>query len=433
MPWHKVKNHSACPASKPIAVVKDEGGKVVGCHATEKGANKQLAALHAAEGRSMELMERMRERLVNAISMAFDDLEPENDGKVDDHRLFTRTVIQRDDKNDTYRWFSVSAVAARNRVGEVDSRALFDSFVAIANVTGRYPERDFMHLGRWGKEFRLGQCDFMARDGNVFVTSGLYYDTELARMEIAAREKNPDDWGDSVEFLLLDDPAWDGGTPVFEMGFLRFIATVPEKMAASHFTSGVVMDMEVDRMAMDKQQLDAFVKLFGDKDKARKWLEKYVDDVEDAIQEAGMMTRSLSDEPAGDDPSETVAPTEVTIDFEGAVEEEMQVIVARSLEPVLQQVKAMGDQIAELIKGLQSLTDVSNENATALTERIVALERDEEEKQHEWLEDIPAKSLVRVTHRPSEVARSNGGRESLAERAESAMDSWNVSKYTENE
>lgn len=49
MPWHKVHNHSECPASRPWAVVKDADGEVEGCHETESDADDQLAALYAAE------------------------------------------------------------------------------------------------------------------------------------------------------------------------------------------------------------------------------------------------------------------------------------------------------------------------------------------------------------------------------------------------
>jgi len=57
MPWHKTKNHSDCPAGKPIAVVKDADGTVAGCHATESSANKQLAALYASEEADVTVVE----------------------------------------------------------------------------------------------------------------------------------------------------------------------------------------------------------------------------------------------------------------------------------------------------------------------------------------------------------------------------------------
>jgi hypothetical protein len=49
VPWHVAKS-SKCGSSKPWAVIKDATGEVEGCHATEAKADKQLAALYAAEG-----------------------------------------------------------------------------------------------------------------------------------------------------------------------------------------------------------------------------------------------------------------------------------------------------------------------------------------------------------------------------------------------
>lgn len=46
MPWHLAMHHEGCPSDKPVAVVKDDDGKVVGCHANLYEANKQLAALN---------------------------------------------------------------------------------------------------------------------------------------------------------------------------------------------------------------------------------------------------------------------------------------------------------------------------------------------------------------------------------------------------
>jgi hypothetical protein len=49
MPYHKVKNSSQCPKKGQIAVIKDGTSDVMGCHDTEAGADRQLAALYARE------------------------------------------------------------------------------------------------------------------------------------------------------------------------------------------------------------------------------------------------------------------------------------------------------------------------------------------------------------------------------------------------
>lgn len=49
MPWHVVENHTECAGSKSWAVVQDDTDELMGCHASEDDASKQVAALYAAE------------------------------------------------------------------------------------------------------------------------------------------------------------------------------------------------------------------------------------------------------------------------------------------------------------------------------------------------------------------------------------------------
>lgn len=86
MPWHKVHEHSECPISKPWAVVKDGGGPVVGCHATETAANKQLAALYASE--EDKPMSGMKTRTRVAGPMAVEG-DHSGDGRMIEHGAVT--------------------------------------------------------------------------------------------------------------------------------------------------------------------------------------------------------------------------------------------------------------------------------------------------------------------------------------------------------
>lgn len=49
MPWEIVKSHPSCPTSRPWGVVKQGDGELEGCHPSEADAQKQTAALYAAE------------------------------------------------------------------------------------------------------------------------------------------------------------------------------------------------------------------------------------------------------------------------------------------------------------------------------------------------------------------------------------------------
>lgn len=50
MPWH-IGRSSQCPSTKPVAVIKDNDGSVAGCHKSRAAAQRQLAALNAAENK----------------------------------------------------------------------------------------------------------------------------------------------------------------------------------------------------------------------------------------------------------------------------------------------------------------------------------------------------------------------------------------------
>lgn len=52
MPW-SVRRDGRCPPSHPWAIIKKSDKSKVACHATQSSANKQLAALYAAEGMTM--------------------------------------------------------------------------------------------------------------------------------------------------------------------------------------------------------------------------------------------------------------------------------------------------------------------------------------------------------------------------------------------
>lgn len=163
------------------------------------------------------------------------------------------------------RWFAMPAcTAVLNRSGEIDSRALFDSFVEhIERNGGTYPELDFFHLG---ERLILGTADWVARDGFSYCASGLFDDTEIGRAAAKAIEADPNYWGLSIAYLPTQEPeklrSADGiEIPVYNAGINRYISLLPEDTAASILTS-ISTGEEVNRM--DKKIKDALKKLTGD-------------------------------------------------------------------------------------------------------------------------------------------------------------------------
>jgi hypothetical protein len=328
----------------------------------------------------------------------------------------SRTTIMRL-KDNKVRWLSVSSSAVLNRSGQIDSKKLFDSFVAKIEETGVYPVRRFCHL--YSDEFITGQCDFVARDDNLLITSGIYNDTELAKQEIQAREADPEYWGESIGFQAdqaqMVELAEGISIPTFEDGILLEISAVPEKYAAAWFTNTTQFTEEVKNM-LDIRAKEALVKLFnGDEAAADKWLEDNVDAKNRMIAEEGMITREVADplEPIQEATSDPLPPVTLveppTLELDDAA---LEAIAAKMIERQAAQVadlNALKTTVSALEARVKALEDIqakpdtnppaTTQMVTMLEKRIAFLELDEEAKKKVWLEDAPPKPTIRVTHR----------------------------------
>lgn len=329
----------------------------------------------------------------------------------------TRTTIKRQ-ADGKVRWFSRSATATLNRVGEIDSRQLFDSFVAYIEATGEYPIRQFYHQG---EQFRTGQADFVARDGNVLITSGLYDDTALAKAEIKAREARPDYWGESIGYDPINAEIArtkdNIEIPVYTSGILKEISTLPETEAANLFTA--TYQMEVNRMLTGNVR-EAFNQLFGSEDEAEKWLNENVESTNRSIEDTGMITRSISDElvqaikdgnieRAQELIAEDVEPVAEVEAQEGEVvldDDLIEVVVSRMVDS--EPFKALSTQIGQTVAALetinanqQSLADTLATIQSDSQKRLANLERSTEAKKQEWLADLPSQpNVTRVRYQP---------------------------------
>lgn len=344
------------------------------------------------------------------------------------------------------RWISRSCVSVINKDGEIDSRKLFDSFVEYAERTNKYPYRTFFHKG---EQFRTGQCDFLTRDGYVLITSGIYDDHELAKAEIHSRETEPEYWGDSIGFYATSDPVMlrvaDGiEIPVYEEGFMDEISTIPDEYSSSFFTNNSEIVKEVTR-TMDAKRFESFVKLFGgDEEKARKWLDDNVDPLNREIEEDGLVARAVADgklpeddasvnrededtdaenvaegedgtseEPTSEDETEPTAEDETEstaeADPEGEavyeVDDELVDLIAQKVldkaSPGLQEtldkfgeeLKSVGEQLTEIhAASIRAIKD--------LGDRMITLERSNEEALEDLLNDLPRNTTRRVEYRP---------------------------------
>lgn len=342
-----------------------------------------------------------------------------------------------------YRWISISCSAVLNKNGEIDSRALFDSFIAHAEETGEYPIRQFYHSG---ETFRTGQADFVGRDGYLLITSGLYDDTEIARAEVKARQTNPDYWGDSIGFLAAQPEMvkfGDISIPVYETGILREISTLPEAEACAWMTATpIVMEVNMERTLSDRQ-FAAFVKLFDDDEAAAsQWLDEHSESRNRAIIKDGMVTRQtehVTPEPVVEEVatvevtnSDAILTVPVTVENrefvldEAAIGEITRRVLAGIPAPELPAEVVSG--IGELNSALAALQDevAKIANRTADVEGFMATLR----------EDMPpAKTpTTTITYRPRQAAvtpvtpavENDGDEMNAAERAAAIMQSKKI-------
>lgn len=347
----------------------------------------------------------------------------------------TTTTIRRQQDN-TYRWFSVSASSVLNRVGEIDSRELFDSFVAHAEKTGEYPIRQFYHAG---ESFRTGQADFLARDENLYITSGVYDDTEIAQREVKARQAEPDYWGDSIGYKPTAMPelleiAKDVTIPVYKRGINKEISTLPEQQAANLFTANTEVLQVRRAMALNEKQKEAFVKLFdGNEEEADQWLDEHAEARNRAIEDNGLITRS-DEEGESDNNTQEPVVHEVDLGQEDLAEITRMTVESEPIQNLIGSVQELTTAIegerTEAQQRQKQLTTTLKE----ITDRLEALEADDEAKQREWLQAQPRRFSNGVKHiiRPR-VARAAEGEEgepeTFAEKANQTIANKGIPTY----
>jgi len=325
----------------------------------------------------------------------------------------TKIFRQADGK---WRWFSISATSVLNRAGEIDSRDLFDSFIANAQETGDYPMRQLYHLG---EETRTGMADYLARDDNVFITSGLYDDpeeNEWARFEIEARQREPDTWGESIGFRS-DNPELyqisDGITiPVYKRGVCVEMSTVLEDEAASWFTHSI--PTEVKRMN-DKIK-GALMRLAGEENaEAVEALAEKVDNTNRSIVDNDLITRSTEDEvevevevEEDEEEDEAEATAEPVVEITDEVIEAIAQSFVKSevFTGLNDKIGRLADSVAEVQESIANLDKETGKHILQSKKRLDKLERDDDEKKREWQNDLPKQKRVAVTYRPRTVRNS---------------------------
>jgi hypothetical protein len=308
----------------------------------------------------------------------------------------------------SYRWLRVVATSLLNRCGEIDAHDLFDDMVERAQVSGHYPYRTFFHLGQ---VLRLGQADYLARDGYTYIESGVFDkadpDTLIGKLiaaTIRALQDHPDEWGDSIGYMPIGEPEqWqvaDGiSIPVYHRGIHLETSTLPETDAANWFTAGILRKDKI----MEKRIRDALVKLFPGQDAIVDEFEQLVDGVNTTVESERMIARADQTEPAPTAPvAEVEAPgseTQAPLPEAEPAADPFDAFMAK-IDMAFTNTSAQITEMSESIAGLQTMLAKSLEPSAkvqALEKQVDALVK----WQSAFVKDLPAREPAQVTtYRP---------------------------------
>ena len=333
-----------------------------------------------------------------------------------DYKPVSQSIKTTRQANGQYRWFAFpAATAVLNRSGELDSRELFNNFVArIESGQVEYPFLSFYHVG---KQITLGRADYVAVDGYTLLMSGLWDTEPLAEAVRNAIEKTPDYYGISIGYLYQPETkqkvqVGEGiSIPVYTDGILIECSILAERDAACLFTGAYTEGVN----RMNKKAKDELEKIVaGDPalEAQVAELEAHVDEVNTSTE--GLIRRENEEtqvapivdttevsviEPVADaGPGISGAPVvdppaELVMDDEAmqALAERVAGKVSEAFTAELVSMKATNEQT---INGL-------NEQITKLTARIVALETPMAEAVKQAIQDMPRNTRTQIVYRPT--------------------------------
>ena len=413
---------------------------------------------------SSGLLYKVRFTVMSNDTVEIDSIEDVKMEFIPVSRSMSKVFRQADGK---VRYLRVVATSVLNNAGEIDTRSLYDSFIAHAQESGTYPVRRLYHLP--SDQFVVGQADFLAREGNVYVESGLFdtgesdsFKEALVTRLIEAVEDDKEIWGDSIGFLATKMERIKSAEGVeidtFTEGIHVETSFLLESDACNLFT-GTANLIQKDR-EMNKKEKQALEKLFGDEseDILNKF-ETELDDINRKIDEDGLITReadksakekkelpgaeksnpeTVEDVPQTDatqrkDDAKKIPPvTDVEIDdsiidiIVGRVitelgKTESGVERSKVIEDIQSQFRTLEDTYNEesgvLVKQVSDLTD----SIAGLKTSIAAFTKKDDEKKREWLDDVPKPKQVKVTHRPTKRESKDDVEASYSSRADETL------------
>jgi len=334
-------------------------------------------------------------------------------------------------KDGSVRWFLLASSTVLNRMGYFNTKSLFDNMNKRAQDTGEYPYLTFYHLG---ESMKMGTTDWVARDDNILLASGVYYDDDwLADVVRKAQEREPEYWGSSISFWPYEKEkitVSEGVTlDAYTDGEYEEISILPEQDACALLTA-MISQRKVES-AMDARVKDALSKLAdGDEELLDKLIERS-DSANAKIQNEGLLHQSSSgskpeivapvvtitqesesssvEEPSQDsEPAQTSDQTrEVEID-DSLVDTIVERLVndpriSQSIEDLRTSYDSLNQSLLDFQTAISERIDQLSLTLTSTDQRIKVLEKPVEEIKKEVVQNLSrGQTRTRVVVRPSE-------------------------------
>ena len=363
----------------------------------------------------------------------------------------TRAIARTEDGRPVF--LSILGAATINKDGEIDSRALFDTFAERFKGDGS----EYVNIYHLGKDkTRIGSYSWIGRDGYLLLGAWTPDDTPLARAVAATLEADEaGEWGNSIEFQPDNEGEFIEIAPdievrAFDAGTFAGCSIVSTAHACHWFTANRLLHKERN---MNENVRAAVLKLVGGNESLLKQVEAQVDDTNRMITDSGAVTRTAEGEQEQTQ-EEAAAETVVVATLEETTGPGMADVLAaiaelkgqiatiqaatqteRTIELTPEAAQGiatviftgaeftqLAGSVATISGALEQQTRTAKEQAEALTariakleeqtaQRLAALERTEEQKIREHEEMKPRGSTVTVSWRAPRGDEAGNGQQ----------------------
>jgi 2'-5' RNA ligase len=271
-----------------------------------------------------------------------------------------------------YHYTLISATPFLNRVGEIDSTELFDSFIQHARSTGDYPRLDFFHFEN---ALSFGQSYYLDRVGLAYIEMGWFDDTEIGRSFAQAIMREPDYWGNSIQYKPVADPLFEEVAPgiyalVYRAGIHKFTSLLPEMMAANLFTSAAAQG---ETNMLSEQELDALLR--GLKDVSEEIRENVMSQVR-SVNRAGQSGQYVFR-------SAVPAATEVKVelpDMQPLVDQIVEAVVGRVNDLIGTSNTALAEQVTSSLNDLAERVEAVETSTENLQTQVAPVVKEHKER-----------------------------------------------------